>query len=137
MKRLACVATLICFCILLSAITVFSHHSFSAQYDRTKPIKFTGKVTKVEWMNPHVYFYVDVQESTTGKVINYACEVGAPNGLYRSGWRKDTVKAGDTVNVEGWRAKDGSDTVNAGSVILSGKRIFSGSADDGVPRTRQ
>ena len=137
MKRHALVAVIICFSILLSTITVLSHHSFSAQYDRSKPIKFTGKVSRVEWMNPHVYFFVDVQDSATGKTINYACEVGAPNGLYRSGWRKDTLKQGDTVSVEGWRAKDGSDTVNAGNVTFSGKRIFSGSAEDGGPNSRQ
>ena len=135
MKRHALIAVIICSSILLSTITVLSHHSFSAQYDRTKPIKFTGKVSKVEWMNPHVYFYVDVQEG--GKTTNYACEVGAPNGLYRNGWRKDTVKQGDTVSVDGWRAKDGSDTVNAGTVTFNGKRIFSGNAEDGRPAPGQ
>jgi hypothetical protein len=81
-------------------------------------------------MNPHIYFYVDVTDAN-GKVINYACEGGAPNGLYRNGWRKDSLKAGDMVTVDGWRAKDGSNTVNAGSVILpDGKKVFAGSADE-------
>lgn len=118
----------VCFGLLLSAVPVMAHHSFAAEYDRNKPIKFTGKVTKMEWMNPHIYFYVDVKDEASGKVINYACEGGAPNGLYRNGWRKDTVKPGDTVTVDGWRAKDGSNTVNTNVVTIGGKRIFAGSS---------
>ena len=119
------------FALFMAAAPAIAHHSFAAEYDRSKPIKFTGKVTKVEWMNPHIYFYIDVKDDATGNVINYACEGGAPNGLYRNGWRKDSLKAGDTVTVDGWRAKDGSHTVNAGSVILSdGKKVFAGSADE-------
>jgi hypothetical protein len=116
--------------LLMAAAPAVAHHSFAAEYDRAKPISFKGKVTKIEWMNPHIYFYVDVTDAN-GKVINYACEGGAPNGLYRSGWRKDSLKAGDMVTVDGWRAKDGSNTVNAGSVILpDGKKVFAGSADE-------
>ena len=116
--------------LLMAAAPAVAHHSFAAEYDRAKPISFKGKVTKIEWMNPHIYFYVDVTDAN-GKVTNYACEGGAPNGLYRSGWRKDSLKAGDMVTVDGWRAKDGSNTVNAGSVILpDGKKVFAGSADE-------
>jgi uncharacterized protein DUF6152 len=116
--------------LLMAAAPAIAHHSFAAEYDRAKPISFKGKVTKIEWMNPHIYFYVDVTDAN-GKVTNYACEGGAPNGLYRSGWRKDSLKAGDMVTVDGWRAKDGSNTVNAGSVILpDGKKVFAGSADE-------
>ena len=116
--------------LLMAAAPAVAHHSFAAEYDRAKPISFKGKVTKIEWMNPHIYFYVDVTDAS-GKVTNYACEGGAPNGLYRNGWRKDSLKAGDMVTVDGWRAKDGSNTVNAGSVILpDGKKVFAGSADE-------
>jgi hypothetical protein len=116
--------------LLMAAAPAVAHHSFAAEYDRAKPINFKGKVTKIEWMNPHIYFYVDVTDAN-GKVTNYACEGGAPNGLYRNGWRKDSLKAGDMVTVDGWRAKDGSNTVNAGSVILpDGKKVFAGSADE-------
>ena len=116
--------------LLMAAAPAVAHHSFAAEYDRAKPISFKGKVTKIEWMNPHIYFYVDVTDAN-GKVTNYACEGGAPNGLYRNGWRKDSLKAGDMVTVDGWRAKDGSNTVNAGSVILpDGKKVFAGSADE-------
>jgi len=133
MIRTAAAVFIVLSCVTATAV---AHHSFAAQYDDKKPIDFTGTVTKVEWMNPHVYFYVDVKDST-GKVINYAVEGAAPNGLYRQGWRKDTLKAGDTVSVSGYKAKDGSNTVNARNVKLpDGRRVFGGSADDGGPGTR-
>src|SRR5688500_3679366 len=91
------------FCILFAAAPLFAHYSFAAQYDRNKPIKFTGVVTKVEWANPHIYYYVDVKDQA-GKVTNYAVEGGTPNSLYRQGWRKDSLKVGDEVTVEGFMA---------------------------------
>ena len=138
MRRYLLSITCLAFGLLMAAAPAIAHHSFAAEYDRSKPIKFTGKVTKVEWMNPHIYFYVDVKDDATGKVTSWAIEGGAPNGLYRNGWRKDSLKAGDTVSVDGWRAKDGSNLMNAGSVVLpDGKKVFAGSADDGGPATKQ
>jgi hypothetical protein len=129
MRRTLIAVASLSFVLLMAAAPLLAHHSFAAQYDRNKPIKFVGTVTKVEWMNPHVYFYVDVKEEATGQTINYACEGGAPNGLYRNGWRKDSLKTGDTVSVDGWRAKDGSNTINAASIVLpDGKKVFAGSA---------
>jgi len=119
--------------LLMAAMPVMAHHSFAAEYDNTKPIEFKGTVTKVEWANPHIYYYVDVK-GPDGKVINYAVEGGTPNQLYRQGWRKDSLKVGDEVTVSGFKAKDGSNHVNGRKVTLpNGKRVFGASADDGGP----
>lgn len=107
------------------APSIAAHHSFAAQYDRNKPITLAGAVTKMEWMNPHIYFYIDVKEPSGG-VVNWAIEGGAPNQLYRAGWRRDSLKIGDLVVVEGWLARDGSKLANMGTVTMSdGKKIFS------------
>ena len=138
MRRLLLAITGLGIGLFMAVAPAVAHHSFAAEYDRNKPVKFTGKVTKVEWMNPHIYFYVDVKDDASGKVTNWACEGAAPNGLYRNGWRKDSLKAGDMVSVEGWRAKDGSNLMNAGNVLLpDGRKVFAGSADDGGPGARQ
>ena len=119
--------------LLWAALPALAHHSFAAEYDAQKPIKITGTVTKVEWMNPHIYYYVDAKDAS-GKTTNYAVEGGTPNQLYRQGWRKDSLRVGDTVTVSGFRAKNGSNTVNGRMVILpDGTRVFGGSSDDGGP----
>jgi len=119
--------------LLMAAVPVLAHHSFAAEYDSTKPIELKGTVTKVEWANPHIYYYVDVKDKD-GKVTNYAVEGGTPGQLYRQGWRKDSLKVGDEVTVSGFRAKDGSNHVNGRRVTLpDGKKVFGGSADDGGP----
>ena len=118
------------FALVWAATPVLAHHSFAAQYDAKQPITFTGTVMKMEWQNPHIFFYVDVKDAS-GKVMNYAVEGGPPNTLYRSGWRKDTLKIGETVTVEGSKAKDGSNLVNARSVVMAnGKRVFAGSSEN-------
>jgi len=119
--------------LLTAAVPAMAHHSFAAEYDSTKPIELKGTVTKVEWANPHIYYYVDVKDKN-GKVTNYAVEGGTPGQLYRQGWRKDSLKVGDEVTVSGFRAKDGSNHVNGRRVTLpDGKRVFGASADDGGP----
>lgn len=120
--------------VLLTAVVIpsFAHHSFSAEFDLNRKITLTGVVTKVEWTNPHTYFYVDVPEG--GKVINWALETAGPNTLYRQGWRRDSLKVGDHVTVTAYRARDESHVASAREVVVgNGKRVFAGSAADGGP----
>ena len=84
--------------------SLIAHHSFAAEYDRDKPVTLQGTVTRIEWMNPHIYFYIDVKEAS-GETVNWAIEGGAPTSLYRAGWRKDNMKVGDTVTVHGYLAR--------------------------------
>ena len=110
------------------AAPVFGHHSEAAEYDSSKPVKITGIIKKVEWQNPHIYFYLDVKNAN-GAVENWAIEGGAPNALYRAGWRKDSVQAGNMVTVEGWLAKSGAKLANMRTVVLAdGRRVLGGSS---------
>ena len=106
-----------------------AHHSFAAEFDANSPIELKGTVTKVEWANPHTFFYIDVTD-TAGKVENWALELGSPNGLMRRGWTRNSMQIGDVVTVAGWRAKDGTYKGNARAVTLStGKQLFAGSSN--------
>jgi hypothetical protein len=112
---------------------VFSHHSFNAQFDASKSMRWVGAVTKVEWTNPHARFYIDVKDSN-GTVTNWNFEMGSPLQLRRQGWRQDSLKVGDQITVEGYLAKDGSKMASASKITLAdGRKVFSGASNDGSP----
>ena len=121
--------------VLLPTVPAFAHHSFAAEYDSTKVVKLTGNVTRVDWQNPHAYFYIDVKNADTGRVENWAFEMGAPSVIARQGWTKTTLKIGDVIIVEGTRAKDGGTHGNARSVYMAstGKKLGAGSSEGVTP----
>lgn len=120
--------------LFLASLPVFAHHSFAAEFDAEKPVKVTGVVANLEWLNPHIWLYVDVKDEG-GKVTRWSFEGGPPNALYRQGWRRESLKVGDTVSVDGFQAKDGTHTANARAVMLpDGRKVFAGSAEDGGPK---
>ena len=121
--------------LLITAVPVVAHHSFAAEYDASKPIKLTGAVTKIEWTNPHCFFHIDVKNEQSGKIENWALELGNPNALLRAGWTPNSVKVGDAVSVDGSRARDGSLQGNARSFVLmsTGQRLFAGSSQGTNP----
>ena len=133
MKLRALLVLTISFALTFAAIPAFPHHGFAAEFDIKKPITITGTLTKIEWTNPHAFLYIDAKDET-GKVVNWAFELGSPNGLMRRGWTRHSLKVGDTITVDGYCAKDGSRIANARSVKLSdGRTVFAGSPDDGGP----
>jgi len=114
----------------LATVPALAHHSFAAEYDSKKPVTIKGVVTKVDWMNPHVYFYMDVTDEK-GNVVNWALEMGPPGLLQRTGWTRNTMKVGDEVTVEGTLAKDGANQANARSVTMTvtGKKLGAASSE--------
>jgi hypothetical protein len=113
--------------------TARAHHSFAAQYDRNKPTTLNGPVTKIDWINPHARFFMDVKDAS-GKVMNWEIELAAPAMLLRRGWTRNSLKVGEIVTVNGSLAKDGSNLANASTVTLSdGKRVFAGSSGGDGP----
>ena len=118
--------------LLAAAVPASAHHSFAAEYDNQKVVKLTGNVTRVDWQNPHAYFYIDVKNSDTGRVENWAFEMGV---VARQGWTKTTLKIGDVIIVEGTRAKDGGTHGNARSVFMAstGKKLGAGSSEGVTP----
>ena len=119
--------------LLAAAAPVLAHHSFAAEFDAKKPVKLQGTVTKMEWINPHAWIYIDVK-NTDGSVTNWMVEAGAPNALLRRGWNKNDLPVGTTIIVDGYRAKNGSPTANARDITLpDGRKLFVGSSGTGAP----
>ena len=120
---------LLCGAALAASAPTLAHHSFAAQYDANKPVTLTGKVTKVEWTNPHIFMYADVPDAN-GAAVSWAFEMGGPNALLRQGWKRDSLKAGDLVIFKGSLARDDSNLVNARTVTMTdtGRKMFAGSS---------
>jgi hypothetical protein len=133
-KQVAAVLTLAGFGLIVGGTSVRAHHAFSAEFDSRKPVKFTGTVTKVEWINPHAWFHIDVKKPD-GKVEKWMIEAGNPHNLFRRGFSKDVIKSGMVIVVDGYQAKDGSRRANGRDLTLpDGKTLFMGSSGTGAPR---
>lgn len=139
MRYLAVVSVTLVMATGVAVGTLLAHHSFSAEFDTDQPVELTGIVTKVEWTNPHVWFYINVTDADTGEITNWGAEMGPPHGLQRSGWRRDTLKIGDEVSLQGSRARNGTQRVNARNVTLTatggrpGQTLDANSSESQIP----
>ncbi len=119
--------------LVLGAATALAHHAFSAEFDASKPVKLRGKVTKVEWINPHAWIHIDVEDSV-GKVISWMVEAGTPNTLFRRGFSKNSLPLGTEIVVDGYQAKDGSNRANGRDLTFpDGRKLFIGTPGTGAP----
>ena len=134
MRNTMVAASLLVALLLIAVAPALAHHSFAAEFDRSKPVTLKGTITKVEWMNPHAWIYVNVK-GEDGKVVNWALETGSPNGLTRQGWTRKSLKEGDEVTVNAFRAKDGSNTASISRVTFAdGRSVVGTNTADGAPQ---
>jgi hypothetical protein len=130
-------AILLVIALLLAAAPVAAHHSFAAEYDAAKPVDVTGTLTRVEWSNPHIWFYLDVKDEK-GVVTNWGFSAAPPGVLMRRGITKDVLKIGAVIHVQGFRAKDGSNNASGGAVTFpDGRKVFTASNEDAVPQDQR
>ena len=118
-----------------AATASYAHHSFGAEFDSNKPIKLQGVVTRLEWTNPHVYLWVDSKDAKTGKVTQWGFEMGPPHMLQKAGWKKNSLAIGDEVSIEGWQARDGSNTANARRVTRPNGEVLGAASSAGQTLT--
>lgn len=129
-------AVVVVFLFLWFAPPLAAHHSFAAEYDADRPVNVTGTVTRVEWMNPHIWFYLDVEDEN-GEVANWGFSAAPPGVLMRRGIMRDVIRIGDVIRVEGFRARDGSNNASGGNVTFAdGRRVFTASSEDVAPEER-
>jgi uncharacterized protein DUF6152 len=124
---------LIAVCLMAPSVQMLAHHSFAAEFDRNNVVDLKGVVTRIEWINPHAFVFLDVKDAK-GQVINWEIELSSPNGLMRRGWNRNSLKVGETISLSGFRAKNGANVASAGRVTLTdGRQVFGGSSADGAP----